>query len=59
VGKEEGNNKWVEIWTQEIWVMVEETKKERKIISVWRYPGMTKPGEPLPEEILNEMRNGS
>ena len=35
--------------------MLEETKKERKIISAWRYPGMTKAGEPLPEEILKEM----
>lgn len=50
------NGKRKEIWTQEIWVMIEETKKERKIISTWRYPGMTKAGEPLPEEILREMR---
>ena len=42
-------------WSQEIWVMIEETKKERKIISAWRYPGMTKAGEPLPEEILQEI----
>lgn len=52
---EEGKRK--EIWTQEIWVMVEETEKERKIISAWRYPGMTKPGEPLPEEILSEFKD--
>jgi len=46
------NGKRKEVWSQEIWVMIEETKKERRIISVWRYPGMTKAGEPLPEEIL-------
>ncbi len=27
-----------------------------KIISAWRYPGITKAGEPLPEEILKEFR---
>lgn len=26
-----------------------------KIISAWRYPGMTKPGASLPQEILNEV----
>ena len=47
----------------EIWVMVvkEKSKSQRanritKIISAWRYPGITKPGQPLPEEILREMR---
>ncbi|MDE2018936.1 MAG: hypothetical protein KGJ13_01165 [Patescibacteria group bacterium] len=32
-----------ETWNQELWVMVEDTAKERKIISAWRYPGMSKP----------------
>jgi len=41
----------------EIWVMVQDTEKRRKIISAWRYPGRTKPGEPLPEEILKEFRS--
>lgn len=27
-----------------------------KIISAWRYPGITRPGDPLPEEILREFR---
>jgi len=40
----------------EIWVMLQETKARRKIISAWRYPGRTKPGEPLPEEILREIK---
>jgi hypothetical protein len=39
----------------EIWVMIQETKTRRKIISAWKYPGRTKPGEPLPEEILREI----
>jgi hypothetical protein len=29
-------------WTQEIWVMVQDTPKARKIISAWRYPGVSK-----------------
>ncbi|KKQ23308.1 hypothetical protein A2999_02740 [Candidatus Wolfebacteria bacterium RIFCSPLOWO2_01_FULL_38_11] len=45
-------------WTQEIWVMIQETKTRRKIISAWRYPGMTKQGEPLPEEIIRELKTG-
>ncbi|MBI4993684.1 hypothetical protein HZC33_01870 [Candidatus Wolfebacteria bacterium] len=39
----------------EIWVMIAETKIRRKIISAWKYPGITKAGEPLPKEILNEL----
>lgn len=53
-GGEDGKKK--ETWNQEIWVMIEETKKERKIISAWRYPGMTKSGDPLPAEILAEIK---
>ena len=30
-------------WTQEIWVMVQDIKHTRRIISAWRYPGVTKP----------------
>ena len=52
-GMENGKRK--ETWNQELWVMIEETKKERKIISAWRYPGMTRAGQPLPEEILREI----
>jgi hypothetical protein len=32
-----------ETWSQEIWVMVQDLGKQRKIISAWRYPGVTKP----------------
>jgi hypothetical protein len=32
-----------ETWSQEIWVMYQDTPRERKIISAWRYPGVTKP----------------
>jgi hypothetical protein len=29
----------------ELWVMIQEEPKRRKIISAWRYPGTTKPRE--------------
>jgi hypothetical protein len=32
-----------ETWTQEIWVMVQDKGSQRKVISAWRYPGITKP----------------
>lgn len=40
----------------EIWVMMQKKAKQIKIISAWRYPGTTKPGEPLPAEIISEMK---
>lgn len=37
----------------EIWLMYKDIREQRKIISCWRYPGVTKPGEqiPIPEDI--------
>jgi hypothetical protein len=42
-----------ETWSQEIWVMVQDLGKQRKIISAWRYPGMTKPRS---EDSLDVLR---
>ena len=46
----------------EIWIMYKDAKKQnegqiRKIISAWRYPGISKPGEeiPIPEDIRREL----
>lgn len=39
----------------EIWTMAQDDKLSRKIISAWRYPGITKPGEPLPDAIRQEI----
>jgi hypothetical protein len=41
----------------EIWLMYKDTKDFRKIISAWRYPGISKPGEevPIPAEIRREL----
>lgn len=45
----------------EIWIMYKDRKEERKIISAWRYPGISKPGEeiPIPEDIKNEILNNN
>jgi len=40
----------------EVWVMVNDKGKDRRVISAWRYPARTKPGAPLPSEILREFR---
>lgn len=50
-------------WSQEIWIMFASAKGKRgkgkaeniKIISAWRYPGVTKPRAPLPEIIRTEI----
>ncbi len=50
----------------EIWLMYKDVKDSsqgsgdiRKIISAWRYPGISKPGEniPIPEDIRQELSN--
>jgi len=48
----------------EIWLMYKDVKKQsegniRKIISAWRYPGISKPGEeiPIPDDIRRELEN--
>lgn len=50
----------------EIWIMFKDTNPStgsgqaiRKIISAWRYPGISKPGEeiPIPEDIRQELEN--
>ncbi len=45
----------------EIWLMYHDIKDLRKIISAWRYPGISKHGEsiPIPEDILEELKNES
>ena len=48
----------------EIWLMYKDVNslqmgQVRKIISAWRYPGISKPGEeiPIPESIRHELLN--
>lgn len=46
-----------ETWSQEIWVMVEDRKKERTVISAWRYPGVTKPRDGISVAFLAKEYN--
>lgn len=61
-----------EVWTQELWVMykVQSNSKlpktklidllsqaELKIISAWRYPGISPKRDPIPTEILSELES--
>ena len=55
-----------ETWRQEIWVMYQEKKKtgplergQKKIISAWRYPGVSPERDPIPAEILQEIESWS
>lgn len=41
----------------EIWVMIEDRRDKRNVVSAWRYPGTTRPGKPLPPEILREIHD--
>lgn len=41
-------------WKQEIWIMVQDSDTERKIISAWRYPGVSKPRDMT---TLNFLKN--
>lgn len=43
-----------ETWTQEIWVMVQDSPRERKVISAWRYPGVTKPRSEAATALLRK-----
>lgn len=50
-------------WRQEIWVMYRLVKPEKKgekskilVITAWRYPGESPARDPVPREILDEVR---
>ncbi len=49
----------------EVWIMYKDVKMAsvptRKIISAWRYPGISKPGEeiPIPDDIRLELENNN
>jgi len=41
----------------EIWLMYQQEGKKRKMISAWRYPGISPKGKeiPIPEDIMEEL----
>lgn len=42
---------------KEIWVMYQKSGEKKKIITAWRYPGVSpvRSAIPIPEDILNEL----
>lgn len=60
--------KGVETWKQEVWVMFQQKARTSnpqwpaarlRIISAWRYPGVSPKRNPVPEDILRELEEGS
>ncbi|OGZ71339.1 MAG: hypothetical protein A2904_02230 [Candidatus Staskawiczbacteria bacterium RIFCSPLOWO2_01_FULL_33_9] len=51
------STKWQKKVPGEIWLMYKDIKGTRTIISAWRYPGISKPGEkiPIPNDIEQEI----
>lgn len=57
-----------EVWKQELWVMYVKKKKKAplddlsqetiRIVSAWRYPGISPKRSPIPEEIWQELEEG-
>lgn len=48
-----------EIWKQEVWVLYKEEANRKKIISAWRYPGVSPKRDPIPSDILQELLDNS
>lgn len=44
------------IWKSEIWAMYQLKNGQKKIISAWRYPGVSPKKDYLPSEILAETK---
>ena len=49
-----GNKK---TWKQEIWIMIQKSEDLIKIISAWRYPGISPQSNPIPIEIIKELKD--
>ena len=43
-----------EKWSHEIWVMVQDAGTKRKVISAWRYPGVTKPRGAIAADMMSK-----
>lgn len=51
--KKEGKRKK---WNEEIWIMIQKDKEKIKMISAWRYPGVSPQQNPIPQEIIEELK---
>jgi hypothetical protein len=43
-----------ETWSQEIWIMFQDSPEGRKIISAWRYPGVTKARSEIAMKLMRQ-----
>lgn len=50
------NNK-KKTWSTEIWAMYQLVNAKYKIISAWRYPGVSPKRNSIPEEIMEEVKD--
>jgi len=50
-------NRKKQTWSSEIWVMYQLDKAQKKIISAWRYPGVSPKKNYVPQEIMDEVKN--
>lgn len=41
---------------QEIWVMYKISKPKLRIITTWRYPGKSTERDPIPKDVIEEVR---
>ncbi len=47
------------LWRTELWAMYErQTGGKIRVISVWRYPGVSPQHAPIPEQIFRELESG-
>ena len=44
-------------WSTEIWAMYQPLNAQYKIISAWRYPGISPKKNSIPQEIVDEVRD--
>ena len=54
-----GQNKMQDVDVPASLVGIFQPQKKARVISAWRYPGVTKPGENLPEMVLDEIAEAS
>ena len=50
-------NRKKQAWSSEIWVMYQLIKGQHKIISAWRYPGVSPERNAVPPEIMEEVKD--
>lgn len=49
--------RYSEIWAMYVLAKIKEKSKKIKVITAWRYPGKSPARDPIPAEILKEIRS--